>query len=252
MGRNPVGYKSEGGVGRIMPDSARDVLIYARVSKPEQDVEHQKDNLWEFATERQDIDPTRIDVVADEQTGTTVDRSGYREMMSRVRSGDTSIVIVREVARLGRTMREISEHAHEIVEDHECGLYVMNDNIEIEPGEELTMNNKMLLTVLSWAAEVEAKKIRENTIAGLRAAERAGKWVGRPPYGFSTNKEGFLQPNDDFSKARDAIFAVEELDYSDRKASKYSGVPRRTIPNVLERKEMYLEEFELPDEEPAE
>lgn len=73
----------------------------------------------------------------------------------------------------------------------------INDTLEVEAGEELSMQDKMLLNVLAWAAEVEAKKIKENTLAGLRAAEAAGKWVGRPPFGFTTDEEGYLQPNED-------------------------------------------------------
>jgi DNA invertase Pin-like site-specific DNA recombinase len=140
-------------------------------------------------------------------------------------------------------MREISENVHEIVQDHGVGLHVRNDQLEVEPGDELTMRNKMLLNVLAWSAELEAKKIQENTRAGLAAAEAAGKWVGRPPYGFSTDDDGYLQPNENFGNARDAIIAVEEKGWSDRKASRHSGVPRRTVPNVVERQELYLEEY---------
>lgn len=215
-------------------------IIYARVSKPEQNLEHQRENLWSYATDDLGVPGEEIDVLSDKSTGTNTDRSGYRSMIERVRGGDVDRVIVREVTRLGRTMREISENVHEMVQDHGVGLYVMNDNLEVDPGEGLTMQDKMLLNVLAWAAELEAKKIKENTIAGLRAAEAQGKWTTRPPYGFTTDDDGYLQPNENFPKALKAIEAVEELGWSDRKASRHSGVPRRTVPNVVERKDLYL------------
>jgi len=221
-------------------------LIYARVSTEDQDLEHQEDNLWKYATDRLNIDPSNITVLTDKSTGTNQDRTGYREMMDRVRSGDARWVIVREVTRIGRDFRGIHETVHEIVDDHGIGLAITNDNLEIEPGDELSMRDKMFLSMLAWGAELEAKKIKENTKAGLRAAEAAGKWVGRPPYGFSTDEDGYLQPNENFSKAREAIFAVEEEGWSDRKASRHSGVPRRTVPNLIERKELYLE-HEIPE-----
>lgn len=227
-------------------------IIYARVSKPEQNLDHQRDNLWEYATDDLGIDPSSIDVLDDESTGTNTDRSGYREMMRCVRQDEADRVVVREVTRLGRTMRDISENVHEMVQDHDCGLYVMNDPIEVDPGDELTMHDKMLLNVLAWAAELEAKKIKENTIEGLRAAEAAGKWTTRPPYGFTTDDDGYLQPTDDFSKARDAILAIDENDWSHRKAARHSGVPRRTVPNLLERRELYLNEFEAAEAAEAE
>ena len=222
-------------------------IIYARVSKPEQNLEHQEDNLWHYATDDVGVDGASIEVLSDKSTGTDTDRSGYREMLGRVRDGDADRVIVREITRLGRTMREISENVHEIVQDHGVGLHVMNDQLEVEPGDELTMRDKMLLNVLAWSAELEAKKIQENTRAGLQAAEAAGKWVGRPPYGFSTDEEGYLQPDENFGNAREAIIAVEEKGWSDRKAARHSGVPRRTVPNVVERKELYLDEHEATE-----
>lgn len=219
-------------------------IIYARVSTGDQDLEHQQANLLEYATEDLGVQPDEIDVLAEEATGTSTDRGGYREMLERVRAGDAERVLVREVTRLGRTMREISENVHEIVEDHGCGLYVMNDSLEVAAGDELTMQDKMLLNVLAWAAEVEAKKIKENTLAGLRAAEAAGKWIGRPPFGFTTDEDGYLQPNGDFADAREAAIAVEEEGWSHRKAARHTGVARKTISNLIERKELYLSEFD--------
>jgi len=228
-----------------------ETIIYARVSTGDQDLDHQEENLWNYASDELGIDPGDLDTLRDASTGTNTDRGGYREMMERVRAGDVESVVVREVTRLGRTMREISENIHEVVEDHGVGLYVMNDNIEVEPGGELSMQDKMLLNVLAWAAELEAKKIKENTIAGLRAAEAAGKWTSRPPYGFTTDDGGYLQPTEEFGKALDAIEAVDELGWSHRKAARHSGVPRRTIPNILERKGLYAREAEKEPHLPA-
>jgi len=219
---------------------AKQTVIYARVSTQDQDLEHQRENLWQYATDRLDIDPTSIEVFTDKATGTNQRRAGYKEMMSLVRSGDVERVIVREVTRIGRNFRDIHETVHEIVEDLGVGLSVVNDNLEIEPGDDLSMQDKMFLSMLAWGAELEAKKIKENTIEGLRAAEAEGKWLGRPPYGFSTDDDGYLQPNENYSNAIQAIEGVEELDWSHRKAARHSGVPRRTVPNLLERKELYL------------
>lgn len=214
--------------------------IYARVSTNDQDVEHQEDNLWDYATNDLGIAPEDITVLKDKATGTNTDRSGYREMLESVRTDEVDQIVVREVTRLGRTMREISENVHEIVQDHNAGLRVVNDQLDIEPGDELSMQDKMLLNVLAWSAELEVKKIKENTRAGLRAAREAGKWTTRPPYGFTTDDDGYLQPSEDFSNARDAIIAVEDEDMSHREASRHTGVPRRTVPNLLERRELYL------------
>lgn len=218
------------------------IVVYARVSKPEQNIEHQKDNLWSYTTDILGYDPAEneIDVLADKRTGTNTNRDGYREMMRRVRGGEADAVVVRNIRRLGRSMREISENAREMIDDNGVGLYTMNDPIEVDPGDELNSHEELHLSVLAWAAQVEAENIRENTIAGLRAAEEAGKWTSRPPYGFTTDDEGYLQPNENFQNALEAIQAVEDLDWSHRKAARHSGVPRRTVPALLERKDLYM------------
>ena len=222
--------------------------IYVRVSTRDQDLEQQEQNLWEYATDSLSIDPADIVVLRDKSTGTDTDRGGYRDLMQLVRDDEADRVIVREITRIGRNFRDIHETVHEIVEDHNAGLGVTNDNLEIEPGGDLSMRDKMFLSMLAWGAELEAKKIRENTIEGLRAAEAEGKWVGHPPYGFTTDDDGYLQPNDNFANAVEAIYAVDELGWSDRKAARHTGVPRRTVPNVLERKDLYLSE-ERADED---
>jgi DNA invertase Pin-like site-specific DNA recombinase len=219
-----------------------ETVIYARVSTADQDLTNQQENLHEYAVDRLNVDADDITVLRDKSTGTNTDRSGYREMMSLVRDGDADRVVVREVTRIGRNFRDIHEIVHEIVEDHNVGLSIVNDNLEIEPGDDLNMRDKMFLSMLAWGAELEAKKIKQNTIEGLRAAEEAGKWVGHPPYGFTTDDDGYLQPNENFGNALDAIEAVEELGWSDRKAARHSGVPRRTVPNVIDRKDLYLNE----------
>jgi DNA invertase Pin-like site-specific DNA recombinase len=218
-------------MGRNIADSTMTTIIYARVSTADQSLDHQQDSLVDYATDGLGIPEDELEILADEATGTNTDRSGYREMLDRVRQSEVDRVVVREVTRLGRTMRTISENVHEIVEDHDTGLHVQNDNLEVEPGGDLSMNDKMILNVLAWAAEIEAKKIRENTIEGLRAAEAAGKWVGRPPFGFTTDAEGYLQPTDRYGDAVEAIRAVENLGWSHRKVARHTGVPRRTVPS---------------------
>lgn len=215
--------------------------VYARVSTADQDVEHQRENLLDYA-DRLGLEV--VDVLADKSTGTDTDRDGYRELMQLVESGAVDAVVVRSITRISRNMRDLHRTIGTVVEDNNCGLYVRNDDLEIEAGGEMDMRDKILLNTLAMAAELEADMIRQRVLDGLRAAEKAGKWTSRPPFGFTTSEDGFLQPTDDFDRAVQAIMAVEEKGWSHRKASRHTGVPRRTIPALLERKEMYLDDFD--------
>jgi len=131
---------------------------------------------------------------------------------------------------------------HEIVEDNGCGLVVVNDGLHIEPDtEELNLEQKAILYGLSFAADIEHEMIKQRTIDGLRAAEEeAGKRIGRPIYGF-TSEDGNLRPDDaEYERAVQAIVAKEELGWSDRRIQRQIGVPRRTVPRVVERRDIYL------------
>lgn len=219
-------------------------VIYARVSTEDQNLDPQVENLWDYTIERLGIDGENIMVLRDKSTGTNIDRSGYREMMELVRDNEADRVVVRAIDRIGRDLRDIHDTIYEIVDDHDCGFHAVDDGLTSESGDDMDIGFQAALFGLSLAAEIKAKKVKENTLEGLRAAEAAGKWTSRPPYGFTTDDDGYLQPNDNYSNARDAIEAVEELDWSQRKAARHTGVPRRTIPNLLERKDLYLGDYQ--------
>ncbi|RJT07518.1 helix-turn-helix domain-containing protein [Halococcus sp. IIIV-5B] len=85
---------------------------------------------------------------------------------------------------------------------------------------------------------IEKDLYREQGLEAHRIAKKAGKHIGRPPYGFGTDNV-YLVPNENFGAARRAIEAVDELNWSVRKASRHTGIPRRTLSSILERKELY-------------
>ena len=213
-------------------------IIYSRVSTADQDLDHQREALWEYAVENLGVAADDLDVLEDRSTGTDVDRSGYRRLIERVREGDVEQVVVRSVSRIARNMRDLYATVDDIVENG-TGLHIVNDGIEIAPGEEMDLRDRILLNTFALAAELEAEMLKQRTVEGLRAAESAGKHIGRPPYGFETDDDGYLIPSEEYPAARDAIEAVEELGWSVRKAARHTGIPRRTVSNILERRSLY-------------
>ena len=222
-------------------------VIYARVSTERQDLEQQEQKLWEYVTDDLEIPTKDISVLRDESTGRNTDRSGYRQLMQTVENAEVDIVICRSISRIGRNMRNIYDTVYTIVEDHSVGLHAINDGFEVDSGAKMSQSDKAYLNALSLAAELEADMIQQRVIDGLRAAEAAGKWTTRPPYGFTTDDDGYLQPSEEYRNAVEAITAVEQMGWSHRKASRHTGVPRRTVPSILSRKEMYLDEYRDDD-----
>jgi DNA invertase Pin-like site-specific DNA recombinase len=222
--------------------------IYARVSTADQSLEGQEQAAWTYATEELDLDPDELDVVRDQATGTNTARSGYRELMGRAEAGKVDRVIVREVSRIARNMRDLNETIGRLVDDYGVSVHIIDADLRIgeEHGDESLFDDRMVLQILGMAATLEAKLAKERTMAGLRAAQKAGKHTGRPPFGFDTDDDGYLVPNENFDTARAIIERVEQREESIRSSANHAGIARSTVRNVLDRKDLYLEQYDSP------
>lgn len=220
--------------------------IYARVSTAEQSLTGQTESAWEYATETLGLDEAELTVVTDKSTGTNTDRSGYREMMDLAESGAIDRVVVREVSRIARNMRDLNETVGRLVDDYGVSVHIIDAQLRVgeDDGGEALFDDRMVLQVLGLAAELEAKLNKERTMAGLAAAQAAGKHTGRPPFGFDTDDEGYLVPNDDFDTALGVIERVEDRDESVRSTARHADIARSTVRNVLDRQDLYLTQFQ--------
>jgi DNA invertase Pin-like site-specific DNA recombinase len=217
--------------------------IYARVSTPEQSLDGQKQSAWEYATETLGASPSNIVVLEDESTGTNTDRSGYRELMDRAESGEIDRVVVREVSRIARNMRDLNRTVGQLVDDCDVSVHIIDADLHIgeDTGDQL-IDDEIVLQLLGIAAELEAKLNKERTMAGLAAAKEAGKHTGRPPFGFDVDDDGYLVPNEDFDTALAVIEKVEKEDESVRSTARHAGVARSTVRNIVDRQDLYLAE----------
>lgn len=213
--------------------------IYARVSTEEQSLEGQKKSAWEYATDVLGAEKSDIIILEDKSTGTDTDRSGYRELLSRAESGDIDRVVVREVSRIARNMRDLNRTIGRLVDDQGVSVHIIDADLHIgEDADSGLVDDEMVLQLLGMAAELEAKLNKERTMAGLAAAEEAGKHTGRPPFGFDTDDEGYLIPNDNFDTALAVIDRVDEGE-SIRSTARHAAITRSTVRSIVDRREMY-------------
>jgi DNA invertase Pin-like site-specific DNA recombinase len=227
-----------------MPSTA----IYARVSTADQNLAGQKQSAWDYATETLEAEPSEIVVLEDKATGTNTDRSGYNELMQLAEDGEVDRVVVREVSRIARNMRDLNRTVGRLVDDHGISIHIIDADLHIgEDVEGGLVDDEMVMQLLGMAAELEADLNKERTMAGLAAAKEAGKHTGRPPFGFDTDDEGYLVPNEYFDTARAVIERIVEDDASVRSTARAAGVARSTVRNIVDRKDLYLEEHDAPE-----
>ncbi len=100
------------------------------------------------------------------------------ELVDRVDSQDT--VIVSELSRLGRSIREVLGLIEELIGRKQCRLILVKQGLDIDPKNQHEMTNKVLLTVFSMMAELERDFVSERTKEGLRARKEQGIVLGKP------------------------------------------------------------------------
>ena len=154
----------------------------------------------------------------------------------RVRAGEVERVIVLEVSRLSRSMRDLATTVETIVNENDTGLHILDMNLAIEPSEE-DPYQCAFVNIMGTIAQLEADMIRERTRSGIEAAKQAGKHTGRPSFGFDV-ADGYLTPNEDYDIAVEIIDRIEKGERK-RLTARHAGVARLTIDRILERKDLY-------------
>jgi DNA invertase Pin-like site-specific DNA recombinase len=138
---------------------------YARVSTDDQTLDPQRDALRAAGCEQ---------VFEDEGvSGATRRRPGLDEALSALRAGD--VPVVWKLDRLGRSL----SHLIEIVTalgDRGIDFRSLTEAIDTT-----NAGGRLILHMMGALAEFERSLISERTRAGMRAARRRGRHVGRPP-----------------------------------------------------------------------
>lgn len=149
------------------------VYLYARVSTDEQRHDSQLDELRSYC-DRRGWKPAKT--ITDTISGTKSDRRGLDELMAAVRRGAVDVVLIYKLDRLGRSLPHLAQILAEL-EIHRATLVCTSQGIDTSddnPAGRLQRN------ILAAVADFERALISERTRAGVSAARRRGKTLGRP------------------------------------------------------------------------
>ena len=136
---------------------------YARISTEDQKLDLQHDALRATGCEK----------IFDETASGASTRLPVREeLLDYARRGDT--VVVWKLDRLGRSLRDLIEVVTALGE-RGVGLRSLHESIDTT-----TPSGKLTFHVFGALAEFERDVMRERTQAGLLAARKRGKKLGRP------------------------------------------------------------------------
>lgn len=140
------------------------LIGYARVSTLDQNPQLQIDAL---------NDAGCIKIFTEKKSGAKADRVELQAALDYMREGDT--LVVWKLARLARSIKQMIKTAEELKE-RKIGLLALTQKIDTT-----TPEGRLFFHMNVCFDEFQREIIVENTLAGLAAARRMGKLLGRPP-----------------------------------------------------------------------
>ncbi|OWU66873.1 recombinase family protein [Marinibacterium profundimaris] len=140
---------------------------YARVSTEEQNLDLQIEALTEAGCDRIITDQAQSGATAAES------RAGFAEAMELLGAGD--LLVVWKLDRVGRSIADLI-HLLKLFGDRRIEFRSLTDGIDTT-----TAGGRLVFHIMGALAEFERDLIQERTKAGLRAAKKRGKRLGRPP-----------------------------------------------------------------------
>ena len=147
--------------------------LYARCSTQDQSVDLQVDDLRTYAKAR---DLRVVEEYLDEGvSGTRAKRPALDRLMADAHRRAFDVVLVWKLDRLGRSLTHLIRTVDEL---GSLGVDLVSLG---DPGLDTTSpHGRLIFSIMGAVAEFERDLIRERTVAGIRAARRRGKRIGRP------------------------------------------------------------------------
>jgi len=167
------------------------VALYLRVSSEEQrdreTIEIQREFLQEYCRL---YSLEVMQIYADDGVSGTVplhERPEGRRLLEDAKEGKFSTLLVYRLDRLGRSLL-VTLDAHDRLLASGVAL-----KSATEPIDTSNPSGRLIFQMLASFAEYDRKNIAERTKAGLHRAFRAGKYMGRVPYGYKADEEARLE-----------------------------------------------------------
>jgi DNA invertase Pin-like site-specific DNA recombinase len=181
--------------------------LYARVSTTDQNCEMQLRELREYISRREWTNAGEY--VDTGFSGSKASRPALDRLMADAAQHKCSCICVYKIDRYGRSVLHLNQQLAALT-SHSVRFIATSQSLDTD---EKNPTSRLLLQILASVAEFEREMIRERTLSGIRAAQAAGKVVGRPKRVFR---------RDEVVRLRD----VENLSW--RAIGKELGIPAMT------------------------
>ncbi|MCC6102191.1 recombinase family protein [Lentilactobacillus buchneri] len=139
------------------------IIGYARVSKDDQNLNRQIDQLMAYGAEK---------IIQEKFTGTRQRRPGITQLLQTIRTHD--VVVVESISRLGRNTLDIL-NLIQLLHQKQIKFVSLKEQMDTE-----TPTGRAMLQMMSVIAELERNLLADRVKEGIAASRRRGVTVGRP------------------------------------------------------------------------
>lgn len=152
-------------------EAKKRVAVYLRVSTHEQSTDLQMNDLIQFVEAR---GWKVFKVYEDSASGTNSNRPALKQLLSDVKHRKVDVVLCWKLDRFFRSLKDLLVTLQEL-SDLGVEFVALKDAID-----QTTSSGRLMTHLLAAFAEFEASLIRTRVKAGLYAAKRKGRRLGRP------------------------------------------------------------------------
>jgi DNA invertase Pin-like site-specific DNA recombinase len=211
---------------------------YLRVSTDKQDLANQRLEIEKYAASRQIEISDWIRVAISSRKSLKQRRA--IELIEKLKKGDR--VIVSEISRLARSVREVHNLVYEISR-RKAELHAVKQNLVTKGEGDLA--TKIYIAAFAMSSEIERDLISQRTRSGLARAKAEGKVLGNPNLK-TDNQKRAEKANQEAEKLRTIVTSlirdghsqrkiVAELNAAGIRTSKGSTFKLMTLQRVLKR-----------------
>jgi len=162
--------------------------LYCRLSRDDElqgdsnSIVNQKKILTKYCEEN-DFKNTKF-YIDDGISGTTFNRPGFQEMISDIENGLVSVVVVKDMSRLGRDYLKVGYYTEVMFNEYDIHFIAINDGVNSKLGDNDFTPFRNIMN--EWYAKDTSKKIR----SVFRAKGLAGEHLAtNPPYGYKKSED---------------------------------------------------------------
>lgn len=152
------------------------IIGYVRVSTSQQDVAGQRNSIYEYTSAKNLHVEQFIEVTSSAQKSL---KNRKIDQLREAIEDEPATIVFSELSRLGRSVGQITRLVDEFVEDRNCTLIFLKENLTLQRGTK-NINSVAILGMFSILAEIERMLISERTKEGLAAARAKKVKLGRP------------------------------------------------------------------------